>query len=116
MSVGTRNIHLTERKTDPIGHDDYRTHLQVDAAGVAHERLAESDAPLLAADDAALEHQPVLVDLSKSSTVTRENKLEMLVMKQHSSVGKQRWMFFTTCPELNTNLGKGRATCSLHCK
>lgn len=106
MSVGTRNflhteplyshIHLTERKTDPIGHDVYRSHLQVDAAGVAHERLAESDAPLLAADDAALEHQPVLVDLSKSSTVTQGNKLEMLVMKQHSSVGKQRWMFFTT--------------------
>ena len=37
----------------------------MDAAGVAHERLAEGDATLLAADDAALEHKPVLVDLCR---------------------------------------------------
>lgn len=30
---------------------------------MAHERLAEGDATLLAADDAALKHEPVLVDL-----------------------------------------------------
>lgn len=29
-------------------------YLEVDAAGVAHERLAKGDAALLAADDAAL--------------------------------------------------------------
>lgn len=35
---------------------------------MAHERLAEGDAALLAPDDAALEHQPVLVDLPKRKT------------------------------------------------
>lgn len=39
------------------------TYLKVDAAGVAHERFAEGDATLLAANDAALKHKPVLVDL-----------------------------------------------------
>lgn len=40
------------------------TNLQVDAAGVAHQRLAQGDAALLAPDHATLEHQPVLVDLT----------------------------------------------------
>lgn len=38
-------------------------HLEVDATRVAHERLPQGDAAFLAPDDAALEHQPVLVDL-----------------------------------------------------
>lgn len=43
----------------------FRTNLEVDAAGVAHERLAQGDAALLAPDHAALEHKPVLVDLEQ---------------------------------------------------
>lgn len=53
-----------------------RANLEVDAAGVAHERLAQSDTALLAPDDAALQHQPVLVDLShiyKSSRLGRND-------------------------------------------
>lgn len=48
------------------------TYLEVDAAGVAHERLAEGDATLLAANDAALKHEPVLVDLGRKSTDDRK--------------------------------------------
>lgn len=46
----------------------------MDAAGVAHERLAEGDATLLAANDAALEHKPVLVDLRRKSTDDRKEQ------------------------------------------
>lgn len=46
------------------------TNLEVDAAGVAHQRLAKGDAALLAPNHATLEHQPVLVDL----TATANNK------------------------------------------
>lgn len=48
------------------------SYLEVDAARVAHERLAERDATLLAPDDAPLEHQPVLVDLLSKETITIE--------------------------------------------
>lgn len=64
-----------------VRHKIYRisisicTYLEVDAAGVAHERLAEGDATLLAANDAALEHKPVLVDLRRKSTDDRKEHM-----------------------------------------
>lgn len=57
-----------------------KTYLEVDAAGVAHERLAEGDATLLAADDAALKHEPVLVDLCSKRT---DNENESQLNKVH---------------------------------
>lgn len=55
-------------------HDITTCYLQVDAARVAHERLAQGDAPLLAADHTPLEHEPVLVDLRNQKNTSRVSK------------------------------------------
>lgn len=64
---GTANH--SRKSTD---RQDTTTNLKVDAAGVAHERLAQSDAALLAPDHATLEHQPVLVDLTTPKTDNKQ--------------------------------------------
>lgn len=71
-----------ERRHDTSGHTVFlfktplkrlpgekKTYLEVDAAGVAHERLAQGDTSLLTPDHAALQHQPVLVHLGYITTV-----------------------------------------------
>lgn len=74
---GSRERHRVRfaQPLDLLG--DKRTHLEVDAAGVAHERLAQGDTPLLTSDHAALQHQPVLIHLGTHDNDARQQAISV---------------------------------------